>query len=465
MSDLVLDNLKKTGVYAGGCIEPTHEGHKQFLHKTLGAFAEPRSRQLAQEQIILSEGGVSTSSSHLPSSFKKEVIRLALADLRILELIKGVVDTSATATILIPYETRTKSPADLPNFGIVYEGGGIPFSGVSLENENAYIQPVKLALKITNEVMHFTRAADMNWDAWADNINSNARFLKELLQLRIAAEMQRASDSYQALTVNNEAVASDANGLIKTAQFPIIRPYQIRSLSGQAVGSQKNPIILNLNNKNIPFYDDRADVFSDLYWRFSNLNLGYIQLVNQNGELAGANLSGTLTYSYPTNLIKFDLAIPEGISLAKHLNSLLDVIGDRIAMLTSQRYSRPDFMLMSAMVNNEITKAEYFVASLKRNGSDTNNLGDLVTIKGVPTYDTGLPGDLGDHRIILGARNLTTYAIAKPYDISDPFQATNSMGRPTGEQIAYAQEFSVVHTPDAVCGRYTSVLLYDSKTR
>lgn len=464
MSDLVLENLKKTGAYAAR-VEPSHVGHKQFLRKTLGAFVERCSKQLALEQMVLSGDAVATNGNYLPVSFNKEIIRLALADLKILELVKGIVDTSATANVLIPYEVRIKSPADFPNFGIVYEGQGIPFSGVSLETESAYIQPIKLALKVTNEIMHFTRAADMDWDAWADNANSNARFIKELLQLRIAAEMQRASDSYQAMAVNNEAIVADANGRIKTAHFPIVRPYQAHSLSGVSIGNPKNPISLILNNKTIPFYDNRFEVPSDLYWYFSNLNLGYIQLVDKNGQLAGANLSGVLSYSYATNLIKFDMAVPEGISLAKHLNGLLDVIGNQIAMLTSHRYSRPEFMLMSAMVNNEITKAEYFIASLKRNGSDTNSSGDLTTIKGVPVYDAGLPGDLGDHRIILGAHNLTAYAIAKPYEISDPFQATNGQGRPTGEQLAYAQEFSVVHTPDAVCGRYTSVLLYDSRTR
>lgn len=464
MSDLVLDNLEKTGAYAAR-VEPSHQGHKQFLRKTLGAFVERCSRQLSLEQRVLSGEAVATNNNYLPASFNKELIRLTLADLKILELVKGVVDTTAAASIMIPYEVRSTSPADFPNFGIVYEGQGIPFSGVSLEAEPAYVQPAKLALKVTNEIMHFTRAADMNWDAWADNINSNARFIKELLQLRIAAEMQRASDSYQAITVNNEAIVTDANGQIKTAHFPIVRPYQARDLTGNWVGNPKNPISLTLNNKAIPFYDNRFKASSEMYWRFSNLNLGYIQLVDHNGQLAGANLSGSLSYSYATNLIKFDMAVPEGISLAKHLNGLLDVIGNQIAMLTSHRYSRPEFMLMSAMVNNEITKAEHFVASLKRNGSDTNSLGDLTTIKGVPVYDAGLPGDLGDHRIILGTRNLTAYAIAKPYEISDPFQATNGQGRPTGEQLAYAQEFSAVHTPDAVCGRYSSVLLYDSRTR
>lgn len=464
MSDLFYENLKRTSVYAGACIEPTHEGHKQFVSHTLNSFSERNQRKLGEEQRILSEGGMTTANFSLPSSYSKEIIRLALSDLKILELVRGVVDPNATISMAIPYEKREKAPGDFANFGVVYEGREIPFSGVSLDAETAYMQPMKLALKVSDEVLHFITADLMNWDAWANNISSNATFIKELLQLRLAAEMLRASDSYQALSIENETVSANADGLIKTAQFPIVRPYQARDLAGNVIGYAKNPIVLTLNGDVIPAYDDNKAIQSTWYWRFSNLNLGYIQLVDANGESTGEHASGTISYSQATNLIKFDMDIPNGVSISKHMNSLLDAVGNQIAMLSSHRYSRPEFMLMSAVVNNEITKAEHFVSSLKRNGTDTNLSGDLTTIKGVPTYDTGLPGDLGDNRILLGRRNTTAYGIAKPYQIGDAFQSIRN-GRATGEQLAYGQEFSVIYTPSAVCSRYASVLLYNSSTR
>lgn len=464
MSDVFYENLKRTGVYAGGCIVPRHEGHRQFLHKTLVSFTERNQRKLDEEQRVLSGGGVTIASQGLPSSYNKEVIRFALSDLKILELVRGLVDPTATTSMAIPYEKREKNANDFVNFGVVYEGCEIPYSGVSLDAETAYMQPMKLALKVSNEVLHFVSGIHLNWDAWANNISSNGTFIKEILQLRIAAEMLRASDSYQAIAIRDESITVDANGLIKTAQFPIVRPYQPRDLVGRVIGDAKNPVSLIVNGVAVPAYDESNLIQSSLYWRFSSLNLGYIQLVDQDGQPAGSAASGVISYSQATNLIKFDMAIPEGVSVAKHMNGLLDAIGNQIAMLSSHRYSRPDFMLMSAVVNNEVTKAEQFIVSLKRNGSETSPIGDLATVKGIPAYDTGLPGDLGDNRILLGKRNLTTYGIAKPYQMGEAFQST-TRGYATGEQIAYGQEFSVIYTPTAVCNRYTSILLYNSSTR
>lgn len=464
MSDVFYENLKRTSVYAGGHIEPKHEGHRQFVRKTLISFMERNRKKLDEEQRVLSGDAVTTTSQGLPSSYSKEVIRFALSDLKILELVRGLVDPTATASMAIPYEKREKNANDFANFGVVYEGFGIPYSGVSLDAETAYMQPMKLALKVSNEVLHFASGTHLNWDAWANNISSNGTFIKELLQLRIAAEMLRASDSYQAISIQDEAITVDANGLIKTAQFPIVRPYQPRDLAGRVVGTAKNQISLTVNGVAIPAYDESDLIQSSLYWRFSNLNLGYIQLVDKDGQLAGSAASGVISYSQATNLVKFDMAIPEGVSVAKHMNGLLDAIGNQIAMLSSHRYSRPDFMLMSAVVNNEITKAEQFIVSLKRNGSETSPLGDLATVKGIPSYDTGLPGDLGDNRILLGKRDLTAYGIAKPYQMGEAFQST-TRGYATGEQMAYGQEFSVIYTPAAVCNRYTSILLYNSSSR
>lgn len=83
-----------------------------------------------------------------------------LSDLNILQLVQTLTDFGATATTLIPYETRDVS--GVVNDGIVYEGGEINYSTINQANDTAYITPMKVAYMVSNEVAHFSRASVMN---------------------------------------------------------------------------------------------------------------------------------------------------------------------------------------------------------------------------------------------------------------------------------------------------------------
>lgn len=432
--------------------------------RILLSFDALNAEKLQRENRILGGAEVSTGNTYVPASYQREVIKEAVSDLKILELVSGVMNLSATTTIDIPYEHRLTSPQAMPNQGIVYEGQGIPFSGASLRYEPAYIQPVKLALKVSNEVVHFTESSGVNWRAWSDNIAINARIVKELIQLRIAGEMQRAADAFNAVQ-HNETLTSNEEGLIKTTNFPVVRPLSIKDIQGREVGSTKNPLIVSVGGESIPKYTGETGLATGKYWLLENPNLGYVRIVNEKGEPSGGGLEVSLSYYYATNLIKFDLKKPSGVTLKQHYDDLLDLVGDVKARLNSNRYSNPDYILLSSVLANEITKADSFVASRKRNATELNSAGDVYTIKNTPVHETNSPTDLGDNRIILGATGLTSYAIAKPYTLSSVMQATDSIGQPTGELMAYGEEYSAIHTPSVVAGRYMSILAYDSSKR
>ena len=436
-----------------------------FARIVLAEFDRVNATQLGREQRILSGAETSFSNASLPASYQREVIREALADLNILELVRVAIDPNATTSTQIPYEERSCGASTILNGGIVYEGQGIPFAGVGLKQDIAYIAAMKLAIKVTNEVIHFSQASGVNWDAWADSIASNARVIKELISLRITNEVQRAADSYNAVNVTGEVFTATDAGMIKTAQFPIVRPHQARDIQGDTIGNPENPLVITINGLAVPYFTGGKNLQAGKYWTFSNINLGYIQLVDEKGQVTGDGLQGVISYSTPTNLLKFDLQTPVGTKYTHHLNDLLSVIGDQKAMLSSHRYARPDYAVMSYMLNNEMSKAEQFALSLRRDGTANTLQGDLDMVKGLPVFDTNAPGDFGDMRIVLGQRGLTGYTIAKPYSMGAPFEATDSNGNPTGEKVAYGEEYSAIHTPKPVRNRYTSILVYDSATR
>ena len=467
LAESVRKSLMETNAYGDKRLTLAEKAeNERFVNHVLAEYDRQHHHQLQREHRILAGSETNMGSAFLPASFQREVIREALADLNILQLVRTAVDPAATVTTQIPYEERTTA-SSIPNGGTVYEGQGINFAGVGIKHDIAYVGAVKLALKVTNEVMHFSQSSGINWNAWGENIASNARIIRELIHLRVANEMQRASDSYMAVSVVDEAFTASATGLIKTAQFPIVRPQQQRDLQGNAIGNAECPLTLMVGSTAALPFTGEKDLPAGTYWVFSNINMGYIQLVDQVGAPAGASAAGTISYSKPTNLIKFDLNPASGVDYRKHLNNLLSSVGDQKAMLTSQRYSRPEYALMSAMLNNEASKADQFVMEFKRNGTNDNvQTGDLESIKGLPSYDCNAPGmDIGDQRILIGQRGLTGYTIIKPYSVGQPFEAVDNQGRPTGEKVAYGEEYNALHTPRPVRNRYTSVLVYDSTTR
>ena len=420
---------------------------------------------------ILAGAATDMSSTSLPYSVQREVIRQALSDLNVLALVQTLTDFNAQATTQIPFETRDMS--QMINDGMVYENRPIPFAGVSQGMESTWVTPMKIALSITNEVMFFTRSSALNWDALGRNIETNARIMKELVHRRICNELQRASDSYLAAAVSNEAFTTQLTGaksVIKTTGFPIVRPFQARDLQGTAQGVAENPITVVLNSVTVLPYDGSGTQTSGTYYRVMSYNVGTIQFVNQAGvPVTPANTgTNTICYSRATNVLlwKSDFNAAS-ITLEKNLNGLLRAIGSRKAMLKAQRFVDPDYLLMSPTLNDTISNAEQFVMSLKRDGSNTSSAGDLDAVKSIPTFGTNAPGiDLGDDRILMGKRGVTGYTIAKPYVSGELIEAIDpTTGKPLGKKVAYGEEYNAIATPKAVRDRATSIVVYSQTAR
>lgn len=467
----IITGLRESSSFGAGKLKLLAEDKLHpFVAKVLSAFDGMQASRLHAEHKLLSGGTTGMADTNLPAGFQRTVIREALSDLRVLELVQTMTDPAATITTGIPYEQRDMSA--VYNDGVVFEGQGIHRASISQAMDYAYINPMKLAFLISNEVVHFTRAGMINWDAYGRNVESNARVMRELIVRRICNEMQRAADAYLAVAVTGENIASQLDGstkhTIKTANFPIVRPFQQKDIKGTNVGSAENAVALVVDDEAITAWDGTGAQSAGTYYRVLSYNLGYIQFVNQAGTpvtpAAGTGAS-TIGYSKATNVLKFDLD-NGSTELGLHLNGLLRAIGSRKAVMKDDRYITPDFLLMSNTLNDTCTNAEAFTAASKRDGSATGAQGDLETVKGVPAWATNAPGvDLGDERILMGVRGTLSYTVAKPFVTGEPFEAVDSNGKPTGQKQAYGEEYSAIKVPSPVRNRFTSVLAYSASGR
>ncbi len=434
-----------------------------FAERVLAAFDSQNQFEIENDLKQLSGGETVISDTNLPAGFQRTVIRDALSDLNVLKVVQTLVDPQAQGVTGIPYESRDIS--EVTNQGIVYEGNAIPRASVSQDMDLAYILPMKMAFVISNEVMHFSKASPINWDAYARNVESNARVIKELVATRICNELQRAADAYGAVSVSNEAFDTQltgSNSLIKTAEFPIVRPHLQRDLKGTIIGSAENPITLTLNGTVINEYDGSGNQSAGIYYRVTSYNLGYIQLMDETGTPVTPADTGTNTISYDsaTNVTKFDTDLGSDTK-PKHWNGFLQAVGARKAIMAQDRYEVPDFMLMSYTLNNDATDAENFTAQGRRDASSTTLQGDLDFIKGLPAFSTNTPHcDLGEERCLIGQRDTLSYVIAKPWSVGSPSEMVDSSGRPIGKKQAYGEEYSAIKVPTPIRNRLTSILAY-----
>ncbi|AXF86761.1 hypothetical protein DTO96_102517 [Ephemeroptericola cinctiostellae] len=470
LTSIYTDHLKKTSSAHMLSLDDKAPLHP-FCERILAEYDRIHGADLQKEIKVLAGAATDMASTNLPYSVQREVIRQALSDLNVLALVQTLTDFNAQATTQIPFETRDMS--QMINDGMVFEARPIPFAGVSQGMESVWVTPMKIALSITNEVMFFTRSSALNWDALGRNIETNARIMKELVHRRICNELQRASDSYLAATVSNEAFTTQLTGaksVIKTTGFPVVRPFQPRDLQGNAQGVAENAITVVLNSVTVLPYDGSGTQTTGTYYRVVSYNVGTLQFVNQAGvPVTPANTgTNTISYSRATNVALWNSDFnAASITLEKNLNGLLRAIGARKAMMKAQRFVEPDYLLMSPTLNDTISNAEQFVVSLKRDGTNTSSVGDLDAVKSIPTFGTNAPGiDLGDERILMGKRGVTGYTIVKPYVSGELIEAIDpTTGKPLGKKVAYGEEYNAIATPKAVRDRATSIVVFSQTAR
>lgn len=462
--------LRNTNTYALGQLRLTEEKELPvFARQVLAEFDRLHHRQIHAERLALAGQGSANiiSDSELPVSVQREVIREALSDLNVLQLVQTLTDFGTSATTQIPYESRDVSA--IMGDGIVFENGTIPKVKNSQRMDLAYVLPMKVAFEVSNELMHFSQSSAINWDAWGRNVATASRIIKEMVARRIVNTMQRVADSFLAAAVNGENIAAQLQESyeFKTVQFPIVAPHQQYDLQGNTIGTTENPIVLTIDATTVLPYDGTGTQAAGTYYIITSYNLGKFVLVDESGELKSVTAgAATISYNYATNIVKVDSDIPDGTTPEKHYNKLLQAIGRRKAIMKDDRFVTPDFLLMSNTLNDTCTNAEQFVVSMKRSGTDTNAQGDLEMVKALPAYSTNAPAThLGDERIIMGQKGAMTYSVVKPFTLSEMQEARDANGQLKGGKEAYGEEYNAIHCPKPIRNRFTSVLFYSATGR
>ena len=439
------------------------------VRKVLSHFDSVYRDELSRESRALSDpNGTLMGNSALPVSVVRSVITEALSDLHVLEVCNVFTDPKLGSTIQIPYEERL--PGIIVNDGIVYEEAEIPRAAVRQAMYLAYVNAMKLSFVISNELDFFSRTSLIDWNALDRNTATNAQMTRERVHMRICNEHQRAADSFEAVAVISENIAAQLSGsgsLIKTAKFPVVRPFQTRDLQGSAIGPEENPLSLIINGDTIPHFDYSGSQPAGTYWLCENWNLGYFRLVNAQGvPVTPTAVAAEMSYSHGSNCTLFDTKLPEGVTRETHNNGILRAIGVRKAILFNDRKTRPDFVLCGAHLLNEMEDADQFSEMDRVAGTQLDKTGAVSVIRGMRVYGTNAPGiHFGDERILIGEAGTLTYAIARPWSVTPAFEAVGATGRPTGQLQAYSEEYNALIVPPAIRGRLTSVVCYDSDAR
>lgn len=438
-------------------------GHAAIV---LAQFDAIHGANLEKERIALSEG-TDLSNTNLPAALQRTVIREALADTKVLDLVTFDYKASTGTTVTFPYEVREGT---LKNYGITAEGKGMQVIGVGQKMDSMVLIARKVAMMLSNEVIHFSKASLINWDAMARAISSNAEVMRETLAAWIMNSLVRYADAFEAAEVTNENIAAQldgTSGLIKLAKFPLVQAFQQVDIQGENVGAEENPITLTVSSSVIQPWVEGAT--SGTYYRVEDYTLGLVRLVTETGaEKNTSATTATISYSAATNCEMLNEDDFSSIADNKaRLDNLLDAIGDQQAFMGDTRFVSLDYMLSSETFNNMLSKAKGYVKDERVEGKSLTAIGDAAGTKGMPFFKTNGYAALGQQRCLLGVRGAMSVMLAKPYSIDsaaievlDPVTKT-----PTGQKMYYGEEYIGLKVPKLLAGHSRTVGWYSSTKR
>ncbi|MGE3569263.1 MAG: phage protease [Gammaproteobacteria bacterium] len=441
--------------------------NRKLAEAVLATFDRDRGAQLQAEHRMLAGGDGIVSDVAVPVVWERTVIREALYNLVALQFLDAGTDQFATS-YMIPYSYRDTTAAGRDNTRR-YEGQAVARAGVIQTADTAYNIPQKLAFEVSDELRYLTAARHLNWEAVGENQRNATRIIGEDLDRLAFNEILHAADEYGATAVSNENLELQADGtknIFILAQFPVVRPRKVYDLQGNQVGSTVNPVTVTYNSNPVLEYDGTGTQANGTYYVL-DYNLGEIRLVNQAGaiQVPADATAYTISYSYATNVYKFDTDLGSA-AIDAHWDTFLYRYGLRKAVIEDQRFHMANYGLMSGTVMTMIEQAKQFGANARRAGTDLAADGNLGRIKDVPNYKTSAPGLwMGDQRIIVAERGVTRMRITKPWTLGELENQKDGNGRFTGKKEAYGDQFLVMHTPNPLKRAATSIVLFSTTAR
>lgn len=457
--------------------------NKKFAEKVLKLYDFRYAAELAEEgmraQKLLAGGNVGIADTNLPYSVMRTVLREALFDLQAgnfvnIDTDQGVNEKGEISpTVFIPFLKRQSGNPTYAGM-TVFEGNPIPNAGWVQDAEFGYVNPRKLGIAFTNESAFFSRVGRIDYDVVRDNVELVTRLVKELMEILLITEVVMASDEYSVVAVVNESRTAQVDGAHTTFQlayYPLVKQRKIFDLKGTQVGATVNPITVVLGGTTLTPYDGTGNQANGNYYNVSNYSLGQIQIVNQAGAVQTPANATTLvvSYSYTTNVTIFNknlTAAPPNTKREDWLNTLLQIFGRSKASLYETRFAKPNYAYMSAVMNQLISEASEFESARNVPGQALANDGNLEMVKAVPCFGSNVPlPQIGDLRIIMGERYMSTQKIVKPWAIAAPVQEIfDSTGKFLGKKGTYGEQYDSIVTPAILKQRTTQILVADLTT-
>ncbi len=253
-------------------------------------------------------------------------------------------------------------------------------------------------------------------------------------------------------------------------KFPLVRPRKVFNLQGTQEGNTLNPMTVTLNGTaRAEFYVPKPteSLAAGTYY-VMDYNMGELRFVTEAGVPVVPTNGWSLVVSgkYSTNAVKWDTDAVSGENVKDRYDRLLTVVGDRKALISSQRYYTPNLLLMSPTVDNAVSQATSFQANASRVATGLSADGSVGQIKSVPVFNTTAPNlMMGDSRILVGQRGNSRFRMLKPWGMALPEQMRDANGRFTDGTEQFGNQWVVVHTPTQLKNSLTSVVLYSATGR
>lgn len=444
--------------------------NKAFAERALAQFDAQHGRQLDAEHKALAAGVGIISDVAVPVVAERTVLREALYNMVSLNFMNlGTVPFANVITI--PYSYRDTTAAGVSALR-QYERQAIRKAGVIQTTEEARPIPQKLAFEVSSELRMLMSASPIDYDPVSENIRNMIRIVGEDTEALNFNELVNSADE-AGVTSRSDTLTSDCNGtksIFITTQFPVVRPRKVYDLKGTQVGSTVNPIVVTLNSVVRTEYVANADgsaLAAGTYY-IMDYNLGELRFVTEAGVSVVPTNGWALvvSYSYSTNVAKFDSDAVVSETIGARYDRLLTMIGTRKAVIAADRFYNPNMVLMSQTLDNAMTQATSFTANGSRTATGLSTDGSVGQVKGLPIFNSTAPGiQLGDTRILLGERGNSRFRMVKPWSMNPLEQARNSAGAYIDAQDGFGTQWVVSHTPAQLKNSLTSVIVYSATGR
>ena len=442
----------------------------------LDALQKEKSVFLDETAPAIASTGAFAQSANISLAILKQ----AWQDIQFLQLC--MVEGFSGSTYKMPVEFQSHDLYSEEDFAVG------ELDSISTENVQTFLlefgaQWLKKGFIVTKEAQKELLSGPMRYDVIAANAASIANRFQRVIDRMISTEMLARADEYGAKQVTEEAVAAseveeltegetipegsnaawkvnllcgNPSPLSAVCVAPIVRPRKTVWLDqhGRKQEDFINPIVVESSSGKVltdgiwirskGMILDKQGKEADYAIDFENACIYFKK------EAMSKTALPKISYSYATNFVSFNLAIPKALESypARYYNGLLELIDTQKAYMGSApRYVTPDFCMGSLNAMTMLKQAELFYQKASPNGTSLGGEGYFAKRNGIDLAEHNIPWAAGDSRILLGKRNAVRVGMGSPYELEGPHPHIAEDGQYTSAKMYFATQQIAINTP------------------